>query len=282
MNSGKITKTLVYGLAAASMVIPPVMAVDEVIAPAESQAQAESKTLWTLPQYEVKVKEKKAAATAAPAQTTPTTPAEGGTTEEKSATTSASDSNSASQDDENRPKRRRRRPRRHKEQSETESEKPKQSDYDADAAKAFEQSNAAKTQYVWSRQPAASKPYAKTTAQELDDFNRDLTDKIASNLKVPSTATLVETSNKKYSYIIGFTLLKSGQVANFQIVNQAGNVSTVPLADPGESDAVVQALQDAIKKACPIKAPPGGIPPWNMIAVYDMSTGKLFTSLYVR
>lgn len=291
----KLAKSLVLFGLAVSFAVPELMPQASADTQADSQASSqsedsaaanESKTIWSIPKYEVKVKPS-GKTTNSSTSTSTTTSATGGEAGSTSTTTSTNVGTSTAStvakddddDDDEKPRRRRRRRGKHSDGS---AAKPKASDYDAAAAKAFEASNAPKTQYVWSRQSAPGTPYAKTTAQELDDFNRDLSDKIGSNLQVPSTATLVETSNKKYMYIIGFTLLKSGQVANFQVIPQAGNLATVPLADSGEDSAVVNALQSAIRRACPIKSPPTGIPPWNMLAVYDMSTGKIFTTFNIR
>lgn len=299
----KLAKSLIlFGLAVSTVtsLMPEALADTESASPASSQADdssaatTESKTIWSIPKYEVKVKQSSTqgqsksdnskTAASANAASTSTTAATGDGDGSTTATTTSTASTTTvkakddDDDDDEKPRRRRRRRGKHTESA----VKPKQSDYDAAAAKAFEASNAPKTQYVWSRQSAPGTPYAKTTAQELDDFNRELSDKIGGNLQVPSTATLVETTNKKYLYIMSFTLLKSGQVANFQVLPQAGNLTTVPLADNNENNAVVGALQTAIRRSCPIKSPPSGIPPWNMLAVYDMSTGKIFTTFNVR
>ena len=294
----KLAKSLIlFGLAVSTVtsLMPDALADTQASSQADDSAAAtESKTIWSIPKYEVKVKQtttqgqsksdnsKTSSGSASSSSTTSTSATDGDgsttTTTTATASTTTVKAKDDDDDDDEKPRRRRRRRGKHTESA----VKPKQSDYDAAAAKAFEAANAPKTQYVWSRQSAPGTPYAKTTAQELDDFNRELSDKIGSNLQVPSTATLVETTNKKYMYIVGFTLLKSGQVANFQVLPQAGNLTTVPLADSDENNAVVGALQSAIRRACPIKSPPSGIPPWNMLAVYDMSTGKIFTTFNVR
>ncbi|GEM_PF-2202001 len=154
---------------------------------------------------------------------------------------------------------------------------PKADDYDVQAAQSFTKSSA-QPQYVWTSTPTqVAKSKQASTAQALDEYNKSLSDKIAGNLKVPSRANLVESSDKKYNYIIGFSLLKSGQVANVQVLNQVGNVATVPLADDQESSMIVQALTTAIKKSAPIAAPPAGLAPWNMMASYDVTSGRMFT-----
>lgn len=153
----------------------------------------------------------------------------------------------------------------------------KADEYDAQAAQSFVKSSA-QPQYVWSSTPTqVAKSKLASTAQALDEYNKNLSDKIAANLKVPSRANLVESTDKKYNYLIGFSLLKSGQVANVQVLNQVGNVATVPLADDQESSMIVQALTSAIKKSAPIATPPAGLAPWNMMASYDVTSGKMFT-----
>lgn len=153
---------------------------------------------------------------------------------------------------------------------------PKVSSYDADAAKNFAK-DTAQPQYLWSSKQVSSSKTQSAAAQNIEEYNKTLSDKIADNLKVPSRANLVESSDKKYNYVIGFSLLKSGQVANVQVLNQVGNVATVPLADDQESSMIVQALTTAIKKAAPMAAPPEGLAPWNMMASYDVTSGKMFT-----
>lgn len=154
---------------------------------------------------------------------------------------------------------------------------PKADDYDAQAAQSFIKSTT-QPQYVWTSTPTSvAKSKQMSSTQALDDYNKNLSDKIASNLKVPSRANLVESVDKKYNYLIGFSLLNNGQVVKIQVLNQVGNIATVPLADDQESSMIVQALTSAIKKSAPIATPPAGLAPWNMMASYDVTSGKIFT-----
>jgi len=153
----------------------------------------------------------------------------------------------------------------------------KVSSYDAEAAQKFESGNA-QPQYLWTSKAQSTAPKGQATASAaIQEYYKTISDKIAENLKVPSRANLVESSDKKYNYVIGFSLLKSGQVVNVQVLDQVGNIATVPLADDQESSMIVQALTSAIKKSAPIAAPPAGLAPWNMLASYDVTSGKMFT-----
>lgn len=136
--------------------------------------------------------------------------------------------------------------------------------------------------YVWSPANSASKLSAdarKAREQALLDYNKEVSDKIAAGIRVPQQATLVESESKKYRYLIGFHLTKEGKAINIQVLDRLGELATEPLADQNESASIVSALKNAIRQAAPLKTPPqgSGIAPWQMIALYDVSTGKLVT-----
>ncbi|MBX9942016.1 MAG: hypothetical protein K2Y32_22310 [Candidatus Obscuribacterales bacterium] len=136
--------------------------------------------------------------------------------------------------------------------------------------------------YVWSPANSAAKLSAdarKVREQALLDYNKEVADKIAGGIKIPQQATLVESESKKYRYLIGFHLTKEGKAINIQVLDRLGELATEPLADQNESASVVSALKNAIRQASPLKTPPqgSGIAPWQMIALYDVSTGKLVT-----
>lgn len=153
---------------------------------------------------------------------------------------------------------------------------------DEQFSKQFSQDVSKQPRYVWSRQAVKSKE-AREQDKLMNEYTREVSEKIASNLKVPSQATLVESSDKKYRYLLSFQLLKSGKIANFQVIDGIADMNTVPLPDPGESGSVVNALKAALNAAVPLKTPPGStIAPWDMLAVYDLGTGKFFTSLRPR
>ncbi len=149
-------------------------------------------------------------------------------------------------------------------------------------SKQFSQDVSKQPRYVWSRQAVKSKE-ARDQDKLLNEYTREVSEKIASNLKVPSQATLVESSDKKYRYLLSFQLLKTGKIVNFQVIDGIADMNTVPLPDPGESSSVVNALKAALNAAVPLKTPPGStIAPWDMLAVYDLGTGKFYTSLRPR
>lgn len=165
-----------------------------------------------------------------------------------------------------------------KEKSEKTTKKEEQpSLFDTDAAKAFNASRS-EPQYVWVRQPAATKKVALTSTATPDTYNQELSDKIAANLQVPSTATLVESSKAKYRYLITFDLSKAGKISNLQMEDKVGSVVSSRLADDNEHAQMLAALYAAIKKCGTIKPPKSGHAPWNMLVSYDLSTGKLFTA----
>lgn len=154
----------------------------------------------------------------------------------------------------------------------------KASTYDAAAAKSFGDSMA-EPQYVWVRQPAAGKKATASPAKAAEDtFNKDLSEKIAANLEVPPTATLVESTGAKYRYLITFDLSNAGKVSNIQMQDKVGSAVSTRLADDSEHSQMLSALTSAIKKCSTIKPPKSGHAPWNMLVSYDLSSGKLFTA----
>lgn len=143
-------------------------------------------------------------------------------------------------------------------------------------------------QYVWlspDRSSAAVDPknafkQTKTLANadqlsRMDSYIKDLTNKVQANLVVPSTATLVESTNRNYSYLITFTLRERGQMANFQVEKQLGPFTTEALADDNESAAVVSAINKALTSASPMPTPPVGFAPWYMVMKYDVNSGRI-------
>ncbi len=161
--------------------------------------------------------------------------------------------------------------------------------YDEAAAKDFSEAVSTEPQYVWlspDRPSAASQSkfqqnrvLASTeTLNRLDTYIKDLSQSIQANVSVPGSAQLVETANRKYSYLVSFVVKNSGQISNINTEKQVGALSSVPLADDDENSQVVKAITKALGKVSPVKVPPAGFAPWYMLLKYDVSSGSVFVA----
>lgn len=109
----------------------------------------------------------------------------------------------------------------------------------------------------------------------MQGYLKDLTEKISSKMQVPTSATLVETSNKKYNYLFSFTLNKNGKIANLRAESAIGNLKSNALPDDAESGMVLQAVQNAINASLPLPTPSNGFAPWFMVMQYDLNQNQL-------
>jgi len=161
--------------------------------------------------------------------------------------------------------------------------------YDTAAAKEFTLAVSSSPQYVWlspDRPSPASQSHFRQkrvlasteTLGRLDTYIKDLTQRIQTNLTVPSSAQLVETSNRKYNYLVSFVVKNSGQIANVTTEDKVGTLSAVPITDDSENNSIVQALKSALAKSAPVKVPPAGFAPWYMLMKYDVTTGKVLVA----
>ncbi len=161
--------------------------------------------------------------------------------------------------------------------------------YDVAAAKEFTKAVSSSPQYVW-LSPDRPSPASQTqfkqnrllaTAEQLnklDTYIKDLTQRIQNNLSVPGTAQLVETSNRKYNYLVSFVVKNNGQITNINNEDKAGTLTAVTLSDDTENSDVVQAINRALIKSSPVKVPPAGFAPWYMLMKYDVNTGKVLVA----
>ncbi len=161
--------------------------------------------------------------------------------------------------------------------------------YDEEAAKAFSEAISTEPQYVWLSpdrpSPAAQSKFQQNrvlasteTLNRLDSYIKDLSQSIQANVSVPGSAQLVETANRKYSYLISFVVKNSGQISNITSEKQVGALSSVPLADDDENSQVVKAITKALGKVSPVKVPPAGFAPWYMLLKYDVNSGNVFVA----
>lgn len=109
----------------------------------------------------------------------------------------------------------------------------------------------------------------------MQGYLKDLTEKISSKMQIPTSATLVETSNKKYNYLFSFTLNKNGKIANLRAESAIGNLKSNALPDDAESGMVLQAVQNAINASLPLPTPSNGFAPWFMVMQYDLNQNQL-------
>jgi hypothetical protein len=112
----------------------------------------------------------------------------------------------------------------------------------------------------------------------LDSYIKDLSQAIQTNVAVPGSAQLVETANRKYSYLVSFVVKNSGQISNITTEKQVGTLTSVPLADDEENSQVEKAITRALGKVSPVKVPPAGFAPWYMLLKYDLSSGNVFVA----
>lgn len=161
--------------------------------------------------------------------------------------------------------------------------------YDEAAAKAFSEAISTEPQYVWLSpdrpSPAAQSKFQQNrvlasteTLNRLDSYIKDLSQSIQANVSVPGSAQLVETANRKYSYLVSFVVKNSGQISNITTEKQVGALSSVPLADDDENSQVVKAITKALGKVSPVKVPPAGFAPWYMLLKYDVNSGTVFVA----
>ncbi len=161
--------------------------------------------------------------------------------------------------------------------------------YDVAAAKAFSQAVSSSPQYVW-LSPDRPSPASQTQFKQnrvlasaeqlnrLDTYIKDLTQRIQTNLSVPGSAQLVETSNRKYNYLVSFVVKNNGQITNITSQDKAGTLTAVTLSDDTENSDIVQALTRALTKSSPVKVPPAGFAPWYMLMKYDVTSGKVLVA----
>ncbi|CAN5247377.1 hypothetical protein BH11CYA1_BH11CYA1_05580 [soil metagenome] len=161
--------------------------------------------------------------------------------------------------------------------------------YDESAAKAFSQAVSSEPQYVW-LSPDRPSPASQSKFQQnrvlasteqlsrLDSYIKELSQSIQGNLYVPGSAQLVETTNRKYSYLISFVVKNNGQITNVTSEKQVGTLTSTPLADDDENGQVVKAITKALAKVSPVKVPPAGFAPWYMLLKYEVSSGKVLVA----
>ncbi len=247
-----------------------------------SDSSASAGVLWTAPQYQVKSVGKKPAASTMPPDIAPNqgsaanAAALGNTASTPIDDGNATVSNSSSAS----PRRKRRR---------ADSSQVVSPAYDESAAKAFSQAVSSEPQYVW-LSPDRPSPASQSKFQQnrvlasseqlnrLDSYIKDLSQSIQTNLSVPGSAQLVETANRKYSYLISFVVKNSGQITNISSEKQVGTLSSVPLADDDENGQVVKAISRALGKVSPVKVPPAGFAPWYMLLKYDVNSGNVMVA----
>ncbi len=243
----------------------------------DTSSAGSSGILWTAPQYQVKPVGRKPAASSMPADIAP------GQGSAASAAASNNDGSAANStvsttttDGTTTVRRKKRR-------------KADGPAYDEAAAKAFSEAISTEPQYVWLSpdrpSPAAQSKFQQNrvlasteTLNRLDSYIKDLSQSIQANVSVPGSAQLVETANRKYSYLVSFVVKNSGQISNITTEKQVGALSSVPLADDDENGQVVKAITKALGKVSPVKVPPAGFAPWYMLLKYDVNSGNVFVA----
>lgn len=244
---------------------------------ADPSSSGSSGVLWTAPQYQVKPVGRKPATSAMPADIAP------GQGSAASAAASNNDGSAANPtvsttttDGTTTVRRKKRR-------------KADAPAYDEAAAKAFSEAVSTEPQYVWLSpdrpSPAAQSKFQQNrvlasteTLNRLDSYIKDLSQSIQANMSVPGSAQLVETANRKYSYLVSFVVKNSGQISNVTTEKQVGALSSVPLADDDENSQVEKAITKALSKVSPVKVPPAGFAPWYMLLKYDVNSGSVFVA----
>ncbi len=230
--------------------------------------------LWTAPQYQVKSVGRKPTASTMPPDIAP---GQGSAANAAASTGDAGTATVSSIDETAAPVRRKKKRR------------GDASVYDESAAKAFSQAVSSEPQYVWlspDRPSAASQSkfqQNRTLASSeqlnrLDSYIKDLSQSIQTNVSVPGSAQLVETANRKYSYLVSFVVKNSGQISNITSEKQVGTLTSVPLADDEENSQVEKAITRALGKVSPVKVPPAGFAPWYMLLKYDLNSGNVFVA----
>lgn len=232
--------------------------------------------LWTAPQYQVKSVGRKPTASTMPPDIAPGQ-GSAATAAASTADGSASTTTVSSTDSTATPVRRKKRKR------------AEAAVYDESAAKAFSQAVSSEPQYVWlspDRPSAASQSKfqqnrvlaSSEQLNRLDSYIKDLSQAIQTNVAVPGSAQLVETTNRKYSYLVSFVVKNSGQISNITTEKQVGTLTSVPLADDEENSQVEKAITRALSKVSPVKVPPAGFAPWYMLLQYDVNSGNVFVA----
>ena len=230
--------------------------------------------LWTAPQYQVKSVGRKPTASTMPPDIAP---GQGSAANAAASTSDVATATVSSDDDTAVPVRRKKR---------------KRADaavYDESAAKAFSQAVSSEPQYVW-LSPDRPSPASQSKFQQnrvlasseqlsrLDSYIKDLSQSIQTNVAVPGSAQLVETANRKYTYLVSFVVKNSGQISNITTVKQVGTLTSVPLADDEENSEVEKAITRALGKVSPVKVPPAGLAPWYMLLKYEVNSGNVFVA----
>lgn len=243
----------------------------------DTSSAGSSGILWTAPQYQVKPVGRKPAASSMPADSAP---GQGSATSAAASNNDGSAANATvsttTTDDTATVRRKKRR-------------KADGPAYDETAAKAFSEAISTEPQYVWLSpdrpSPAAQSKFQQNrvlasteTLNRLDSYIKDLSQSIQANVSVPGSAQLVETANRKYSYLVSFVVKNSGQISNITTEKQVGALSSVPLADDDENGQVVKAITKALGKVSPVKVPPAGFAPWYMLLKYDVNSGSVFVA----
>ena len=237
-----------------------------------------SGVLWTAPQYEVKPVGRKPAASSMPADIAPGqgSAASAAASNNDGSAANATASTTTTDGTTTTVRRKKRR-------------KADGPAYDEAAAKAFSEAVSTEPQYVWLSpdrpSPAAQSKFQQNrvlasteTLNRLDTYIKDLSQSIQANVSVPGSAQLVETANRKYTYLVSFVVKNSGQISNITSEKQVGALSAVPLADDDENGQVVKAITKALGKVSPVKVPPAGFAPWYMLLKYDVSSGNVFVA----
>lgn len=244
---------------------------------ATTSASGSGGVLWTAPQYQVKSVGRKPTASTMPPDIAPGQGSAANAAASTGDGTSTSAATVSSSTDTATPGRRKKR---------------KRADagvYDESAAKAFSQAVSSEPQYVW-LSPDRPSPASQSKFQQnrvlasseqlnrLDSYIKDLSQAIQTNVAVPGSAQLVETANRKYSYLVSFVVKNSGQISNITTEKQVGTLTSVPLADDEENSQVEKAITRALGKVSPVKVPPAGFAPWYMLLKYDLSSGNVFVA----
>ena len=237
-----------------------------------------SGVLWTAPQYQVKPVDRKPAASSTPAEIAPAqgTAASTAASNNDASAAKAELSTNANDGTANTVSRKKRR-------------KADGPAYDETAAKAFSDAVSTEPQYIWLSpdrpSPASQSKFQQNrvlasteTLNRLDSYIQDLSQSIQANMSVPGSAQLVETANRKYSYLVSFVVKNSGQISNITTEKQVGNLSSVRLADDNENSQVEKAITKALGKVSPVKVPPAGFAPWYMLLKYDVNSGRVLVA----
>jgi hypothetical protein len=152
--------------------------------------------------------------------------------------------------------------------------------YDDKEAKDFAD-NVTMPQYVWTRNDKKTKGQktdALNASKEMSAYNRQLVEKFVANMVVPNNATLVESSQSKYLYLISFTIDGKGKINHVNSEKTYGSFNAVNIADDNENKMMTSAITQALSKCSPLAVPPAGIAPWYMLLRFEPNTGKVYVA----